>query len=167
MLDKKVRLGFVVASIVSLILLVPLSVVARPIAQPLITEEQPALAHCALIPDCELDHIRGRNGNYYFGLDVIVNLTGRGPLFNMIPNPNNTPGTVNTGTGISFSDPSVTYRAGIGSHQLYQMAQVTGDGNAVRGVLNLDVVVPRSLLNGRVSAASIPRTSLTGLTFRY
>jgi hypothetical protein len=164
MVDKAYRLGWVTALIALLSMLAPLSVLAGP---PLITKELPVLAHCALIPDRELNDIRGRNGNYYFGLDVIVNLAGTGPLFSMTPNPQNTPGTVNTGTGISFSDPNVNYQAGIGSHNLYQMVQVTGDGKIVRGVMNLDVKVPQSMLNGRSSAISLPRASMTGLKFRY
>ena len=167
MVDKTYRLGWAAAFIALLGVLAPLSALAGSTAKPMIMKEMPVLAHCALIPDRELNHIRGRNGNYYFGLDVIVNLTGSGALFTMIPNPNNTPGTVNTASGISFSDPYVNYRAGVGPQQLYQMVQVTGDGKIVRGVMNLDIKVPQSMLNGRDSAPSIPRSSLTGLQFRY
>lgn len=166
MVDKTYRLGLVAVLIVLLAMLAPLSALAGPAAQPLI-EKMPVLAHCAPIPDSELDHIRGRYSTYYFGLDVMVNLTGKGPLFTMTPNPNNTPGTVNTGTGISFSDPNVTYRSGIGLHNLYQTVQVTGDGKTVKGVMNLDVIVPKSLLNGRLSPISLPRPTLTGLKFNY
>jgi hypothetical protein len=164
MIDKTYRLK-VAAFIILLIVLAPLSALAGPAAQPLITNEQPVLAHCDRISDGELEDIRGRYDRYYFGLDVIVNLGGSGPVFTMTPNPNNTPGTVNTATGISFSDPYVNYRAGVAPQQLYQMVQVTGDGKIVRGVMNLDVKVPRSLVNGRVSSFTLPRPSETGLKF--
>ena len=166
MVDKTYRLT-VAAVIVLLAVLAPLSALAGPTAQPQITEKLPVLADCARIPDRELNHIRGRYDKYYFGLDVIVNLTGSGPLCTMTPNPNNTPGTVNTGTGISFSDSNVAYRSGIGSHSLYQMVQVTGDSKIVRGVMNLDIMVPKAMLNGSPSAINLPRHSLTGLRFRY
>ena len=164
MIDKTYRLK-VTAFIILLIVLAPLSALAGPAAQPLITKEQPVLAHCARITDGELEDIRGRYDRYYFGLDVIVNLTGQGVPFTMTPNPNNTPGTNNTGTGISFSDPYVNYQAGIRPQQLYQMVQVTGDGKIVRGVMNLDVKVPRALVNGRVSSFNLPRPSETGYKF--
>jgi hypothetical protein len=167
MVDKTYRLGLVAAFILLLAVLAPLSAWAGPTAKPLIREELPVLAHCALIPDRELDDIRGRNGKYYFGLDVIVNLTGQGVPFTMTPNPNNTPGTINTGTGISFSDPYVNYQAGIRPQQLYQMVQVTGDRKIVMGIVNLNVKVPESLINGRSSAISLPNASLTGIKFRY
>ena len=167
MVDKTYRLGWVTAFMALLGVLAPLSALAGPAAQPLIMKELPVLAHCALVPDRELDGIRGRYDSYYFGLDVIVNLAGTGPIFSMTPNPHNTPGTVNTGTGISFSDPQVNYQAGVGAHNLYQMVQVAGDGKTVRGVMNLDVKVPQTMLNGRSSAISLPRASGTDLKFKY
>jgi hypothetical protein len=167
LVDKTYRLGLVAAVIVLLTVLAPLSALAGPGTQPLIMEQLPVLADCAPISDRKLDNIRGRYDTYYFGLDVIVNLTGTGPLFTMTPNPNNTSGTINTGTGISFSDPYVTYQAGIESHNLYQMVQVTGDGKTVRGVMNLDIIVSKAMLNGSLSAINLPRHSLTGLQFRY
>lgn len=163
MVDKTLQLGLVAAVIVLWAALTPVAALAGPTAKSPIIEELPVLAHCAQVPDRELDHIRGRNGQYYFGLDVIINLTGTGALFTMTPNANNTPGTINTGTGITFSDSSVNYRAGIGSQNLYQMVQVTGDNKIVRGVMNLDVKVPQSLLNGSSSAISLPKAGLTGL----
>lgn len=166
MVDQPYRLK-AAALIVLLTVLAPLSALAGPATQPLIKEKLPVLADCAPIADRELGNIRGRYDTYYFGLDVIVNLTGTGPLFTMTPNPNNTPGTINTGTGISFSDPNVTYQAGIGSHNLYQMVQVTGDGKTVMGVMNLDIMVSKAMLNGSLSAINLPRHSLTGLQFRY
>jgi hypothetical protein len=166
MVDQPYRLK-VAAFIVLLTVLAPLSALAGPATQPLIKEKLPVLANCATISDRELGDIRGRNGSYYFGLDVIVNLAGTGPIFTMTPNPNNTPGTINTGTGISFSDSNVTYQAGIGSHNLYQTVQVTGDGKTVMGVMNLDIIVSKAMLNGSLSPINLPRHSLTGLQFRY
>ena len=167
MIKKTYRLDLVAAFIVLLVMLAPLCALAGPAAQPLMVKKLPVLADCALIPDTELDHIRGRYNDYFFGLDIVVNLTSRGPLFTMTPNPNNTPGTINTGTGISFSDPNVSYRAGIGSQYIYQMVQVTGDGKIVRGVMNLDIMVPQSLLNGRSSAISLPKSGLADLHFKF
>ena len=163
MVDKIYRSGFLAAFLAFLAGLAPPSAWAGSLTQPLITEKLPALADCAVIPDSELSNIRGRNGSYYFGLDIIVNLTGTGAPVTLIPSPNNTPGTINTGTGISFSDPNVNYKAGIGSQSLYQMVQVGGNRNIVRGVVNLDIMVPKSLLNGRLRATSIPRVSPSGL----
>ena len=167
MVDKTLQLGLVAAVIVLLAALTPVAALAGPTAKSLIIEELPVLAHCAQVPDRELDDIRGRNGQYYFGLDVIINLTGTGAPFTMTPNPNNTPGTINTGTGISFSDSNVTYQAGIGAHNLYQMVQVMGDGKTVMGVMNLNIMVSKAMLNGSLSAINLPRHSLTGLQFRY
>jgi hypothetical protein len=167
MVGKTNRLGLVAALIVLLAVLMPLSALAGSAAQSQMVKKQPVLADCAQIPDSELEHIRGRYDTYYFGLDVIVNLTGTSPLVSMTPNPNNTPGTVNTATGISYTDSNVTYRAGIAPQYLYQTVQVAGDGKIVKGVMNLDIMVPQSMLTGSRSGISLPKPSLAGLRSNF
>jgi len=131
--------------------------------QPLMVNYPPILAACAVVSDAELINIRGRYDTYYFGMDIIINLTGSGALFSTVPHANMPAGTIFTPSGISFKDPYVTYQAGIGWQSIFQTVQVMGNGKMVTGVVNLDILVPRSLLTGSLSGISLPKISQIGI----
>jgi hypothetical protein len=131
--------------------------------QPLTVKKPPVLETCPEIFDPELETLCGRYDTYYFGLDVIINLTGSGPFFTLTPHPHMPPGTIVTPTGIRYQDAEVTFMAGVRRHSLYQAVQVTGDRKIVTGVVNLDIMVPRDLVT-RQPLLSLPKASLIGLT---
>jgi hypothetical protein len=141
----------------------PLAVWAGSADRPLMVKKPPILNTCPEIFDPELDTLRGRYDAYYFGLDVLLDLTGSGPFFTLTPHPNLPPDTLATSTGISYQDSEVKYLAGLGRHSLYQAVQVTGDNKIVTGVVNLDIMIPRGMLTGNLRP-SLPKGSLTGLT---
>ncbi len=135
--------------------------------QPVMVEKPPILETCALVSDSELDTMRGCYDAYYFGMDIIVNLTGGTPV-TLVPHPGMPPETVITSTGISYQnslDPSVVYRGGIGPSSIYQTVQVMGDGKIVTGVVNLNILVPQSLFTTGVQGLNLPNGSQTGLNF--
>lgn len=156
------RIGWV-AWLVWLPLLLPLAAGAGSEGHPLVVTKPPILDTCPEMFDAELDTRRGRYDSYYFGLDVRLDLTGSGPFYTLRPHPNLPPGTVATATGISYQDPEVKYRAGLGPDSLYQAVQVTGDQKIVTGVVNLDILVPQRMLT-RQPQMSLPKATLTGLT---
>jgi hypothetical protein len=149
--------------IVLLVAMTPLSAWAGSATQPLMVNTPPILAACAVVSDGELINIRGRYDAYYFGMDIIINLTGSGALFSTAPHANMPPGTIFTPSGISFKDPYVTYQAGIGGQSIFQTVQVMGNGKMVTGVVNLDILVPRSLLTGSLGGVSLPKLSQIGV----
>ncbi len=50
---------------------------------------------------------------------------------------------------------------------LYQTVQVAGDGKSVKGVMNLDIMVPQSMLTGSSSGINLPKSNLAGLHFNF
>lgn len=152
------------ALIVLLVAMAPLSAWADSVTQPLMVNKPAILAACPLVSDGELNNIRGRYDTYYFGMDIIINLTGSGAPFTLSPHPNMPAGTVLSPTGISFKDAYVAYQGGIGRQSIFQMVQVTGNGKMVTGVVNLDILVPKSLLTGGLGGISLPKGSRIGLS---
>ena len=165
MLKKSSLPGLGAALIVLLVAMAPLSAWADSVTQPLMVNKPPILAACAVVPDGELNNIRGRYDTYYFGMDIIINLTGSGVPFTLAPHANMPPGTIFSPTGISFKDANVTYQAGIGRQSIFQMVQVMGNGKMVTGVVNLDILIPRALRIGGLGGISLPKGSLIGLGF--
>lgn len=135
-------------------------------AQPFMVKKPPVLEVCAVMSDSELSNLRGRYDAYYFGLDIIVNLTGSGSPVTLTPHPGIPPETIVSPTGISFKDTNVAYQAGIGQSSVFQSVQVLGDGKLVTGVVNLNIMVPESLLTTGLPGISLPKESLTGLGFK-
>ena len=160
------RISISVAFTVWLTGILPYASRAGSAGQPLMVKKPAILETCPEIFDPELDTMRGRHDALYFGLDVILNLTGSGPFFTLIPHPHMPSGTIVTSTGISYRDPEVTYLAGVDRHSLYQAVQVTGDRKIITGVVNLDIVIPKSMLMRRPTM-SLPKATLTGLTFSH
>jgi hypothetical protein len=152
-----------IAVIVLLVIMLPLASWAGSAGQPLMVKKPPILDTFPEIFDPELATMRGRYDTFYFGLDIILNLTGSGPLFTLNPHPGMPVGTVVTSTGISYQDDDVTYLAGLDRRSIFQAVKVTGDNNIVTGVVNLDILIPQSMLTRR-SPLSLPKGSLTGLT---
>ena len=153
-----------IAVTVLLTVMLPLASWAGSAGQQLMVKKPPILDTFSEIFDPELDTMRGRYDSYYFGLDVILNLTGSGPFFTLTPHPHMPPGTIVTPTGISYQDAEVKYLAGLGRHSLYQAVQVSGDNKIVTGVVNLDILIPKTMFNGRPSLG-LPKGSLIGLTY--
>jgi hypothetical protein len=89
---------------------------------------------CSEIIDPDLDTLRGRYSTYYFGMDVIINCAGTGPLYTL------------------------------GRNSIYQAVQVTGDNKIVTGLVNLDILIPRSILT-RPSDLGLGKGSLTGIKY--
>jgi hypothetical protein len=152
-----------VALTLCLTVLLPSASWAGSAGQTLVVKKPAILETCPEIFDPELDTMRGRYDAYYFGLDVILNLTGLGPYFTLTPHPQMPPGTIATPTGVSYQDPEVTYLAGLGRHSLYQAVKVSGDRKIVTGVVNLDIIVPKNMMT-RPARMSLPKASLSGLT---
>jgi hypothetical protein len=150
--------------IMLLAVMAPLAVLAGPDAQPLVEKRPAVLADCAPLNDNQLEGIRGRYGAYYFGMDIVVNMTGSGPVVSITPHPNMPPGTVATSTGIVYESGNVSYRAGIGPQSVYQGVQVRGDNNIVTGVVNLEIMAPKAMLRGAASTPVIPRPSVFGMS---
>ena len=117
---------------------------------------------CPEIFDPELDTLRGRYATYYFGMDVIINCAGSGPLFTMRPHPNMPPGTVISSTGLSFKDPYVSYLAGVSKNSIFQAVQVTGDNKIVTGLVNIDILIPQSMIT-RPQFPGLGKGSLAGI----
>jgi hypothetical protein len=140
---------------------------AGPAGQPLLVNKPPILDTCPEIIDPDLGTIQGRYDTYYFGMDIIINCTGSGPLCTVRPHPNLPPGTVVSPTGLSFKDGEVSYLAGIGRNCVYQAVQVTGDHKIVTGVVNLDILIPQSMTAGRpdLGLGGISKGSLAGIKY--
>lgn len=139
------RRGWGIACIVLLAILIPRASWAGSSPHTLMVKKPPILDTCPEVFDHELDTMRGRYDAYYFGLDIIINLTGSGPFLTLTPHLNMPLETVITPTGISFRDVNVSYLAGIGRHSVYQSVQVTGDNKIVTGVINLNILIPRTM----------------------
>ena len=148
-----------------LIIMLPLSSPAGSFTPPARVESPAVLHNCSLVSDQELNNIRGRYDTYYFGLDIGINLTGKGVPVSVTPHTNLPAGTVIDPRGISFSDPNVTYKAGIGPQSIYQTVRVAGDNKVVTGVVNLDITVPKSLFTGGLQGIHIPKGTKIGLGF--
>ncbi len=153
-----------VSVIMLLAVMAPLAVFAGPDAQTLVEKRPAVLADRAPLNDNQLEGIRGRYGAYYFGLDIVVNMTGSGPVVSITPHPNMPPGTTVTPTGIVYESGNVSYRAGIGPQSVYQGVQVRGDKNIVMGVVNLDILAPKAMLRGAATTPTIPRPSVFGMS---
>ena len=163
---KSCRIGLLATVLVIfLTLMFPLSSKASPFTQPAMVESPAVLATCSVVPDQELSDIRGRYDTYYFGLDIIINLTGSGVAFNMRPHGNMPPETIVTQRGISFKDANVVYQAGIGRQNIFQTVRVMGDNKIVTGVVNLDILIPKSFLRGGLSGITLPKGSRMGLVY--
>jgi len=161
---KSCRLGLLATALVIFLMgMFPLSSKASPFTQPSMVERPAVLAACSVVSDQELSGIRGRYDTYYFGLDIIINLTGSGPVFATNPHSNMPPGTIVTQRGINFRDPNVSYQAGIGRHNIFQNVRVTGDNKIVTGVVNLDIMIPKSLMMGGHRGLTLPMGSRIGL----
>jgi hypothetical protein len=138
---------------------------ASPFTQPAMVERPAVLATCSVVSDQELSNIRGRYDTYYFGLDIIINLTGSGASFATRPHANMPPETIITQRGISFKDANVIYQAGIGRHNIFQNVGVMGDNKIVTGVVNLDILIPKSRLMGGQRGITLPKGSRMGLIY--
>ena len=149
---------------VFLVALNPLALWAGPAGQPLTVKKPPILDTCPEILDPELDTKCGRYDTYYFGMDVIINCTGSGPLCTVRPHPNMPPETVVSSTGINFKDLQVSYRAGIEKNSIYQAVQVAGDNKIVTGLVNLDILIPKSMIT-RSPDLGLGKGSLAGIKY--
>ena len=98
-------------------------------------------------------------------MDVIINWTGSGPFYTMRPHANMPPETVVSPTGLSFKDPSVSYQAGIGRNSIYQAVQVTGDNKIVTGLVNLDIMIPKSMTTRSPDLGGLGKSSLIGIKY--
>lgn len=143
--------------------LVPLVSWSAPAGQPITVKKPPILDTCPEFSDSELDTRRGRYNTYYFGMDVIINLTGSGPFYTMRPHANMPPETAVNPTGLSFKDPSVSYQAGLGPNSIYQAVQVTGDNKIVTGLVNLDIMIPKSMTTRSPDLGGFGKSSLMGI----
>ena len=161
---KFFRRGWAFAIAVFSMALVPFVSLADPAGQPLMIKKPPILDTCSEIIDPELDTKRGRYNTYYFGMDVTINCTGSGPFFTMSPHPNMPPETVVSPMGLSFKDPHVSYLAGIGRNCIYQAVQVTGDHKIVTGLVNLDILIPKSIIT-RSPDLGLGKGSLAGIKY--
>jgi hypothetical protein len=147
------------------VILSPFALWAGPAGQPLTVKKPPILDSCTEILDPELDTRRGRYDTYYFGMDVIINLTGSGPFYTMRPHANMPPETAVSPTGLSFKDPSVTYQAGLGPKSIYQAVQVTGDNKIVTGLVNLNIMIPKSMTTRSPDLGGFGKSSLMGIKY--
>jgi len=148
---------------VLLAVVIPLAGWAGSASPQLLVTKPPVLDTCPEVFDPELDNIRGRYEAYYFGLDIILDLTGPGPSFTLTPHANMPPETVISPSGISFDDGQVSYRGGIRPHSIFQAVQVTGDKKIVMGVINLNILIPQTMLTGRPAMMGLTKGSLSGL----
>jgi hypothetical protein len=135
---------------------------AGPALQPRVVEQPAILQTLARIPDHELQELRGRYDSYYFGMDIIVNLTGATPSFDIVYHANMPDGVVTSPTGLSYNGDGVAYQAGITKGSVFQTVQVTGDGKIVTGLVNIDITIPQSLLNQPIEM-NLPKGTLEGL----
>jgi hypothetical protein len=163
---KPCLIGLMAASqVIFLMLVFPLLSQASPLNRTAMVEKPAVLAACSKVSDQEMSNIRGCYDKYYFGLDIIINLTGSGALFATRPHGNMPPETVVTQRGISFKDPNVIYQAGIGRHNIFQNVRVMGDNKIVTGVVNLDITIPKSFLRGGLGGIHLPKGSRIGLVY--
>ncbi|MEM4722036.1 MAG: hypothetical protein QXT73_08270 [Candidatus Methanomethylicaceae archaeon] len=114
------------------------------------------------IPDHDLQNLYGRYDNFYFGMDIIVNLTTQLPQVEIRYHNDMPPGVILTPTGMSYYGEGVAYQAGITQGSVFQTVQVTGDNKIIYGIVNLDVTIPQALMVTPLHM-NIPKGTLEGL----
>lgn len=108
------------------------------------------LEMCSLVPDRDLQDIRGCYQSYYFALDVGINLTTTKPSITVTYQANVPDGVAPSFTGnmVSFNNGAVSFQAGVGETALgegiYSVVSVAGNNNIVIANTNININVPNA-----------------------
>lgn len=120
---------------------------------------------CKVVPDQELQRLRGRYDTYYFGLDVAANLNvGTGAFTGQVNfNTNVDPAKVNfSGTQVSYNNGNISYQAGIGATNfgsgIYSAVVLAGTNNIVVSNTNVTLNI-QGLKMPSFTALNTPMTT--------
>jgi hypothetical protein len=114
------------------------------------TETGDILQMCSVVPDRELQDIRGTYQSYYFAMDVGINLTTSKPSFTVTYTANVPDGQAPSfeGNMVSFNNGQVSFQAGVGDTSLgkgiYSVVSVAGSENIVIANTNVNINIPNA-----------------------
>ena len=148
-------------------LIAPPSKKARPVAKPADTRE--VLEVCAVVPEDNLQEMRGTMGVYFFDYSFDINLVAT-PQVSVntnfsaaVPGGNVTnPPNVLNGTTAIYSDPNVSYTAGPTPGGLMSQLVVTGQDNIVSANTQFNIHLPNTATLTRTINV-MPAATLTGI----
>jgi hypothetical protein len=148
----------------ALMVMLPWAAWGGPAPQTLKVEKPSVMEGRPIMTDNELNNMRGRDGEYLFGVNITIDLT-KGGFPTVDPFGNVTSELVPTNGGLAYkyndindNNKDVNWEGGLGPGNVHNMLQINASMTKATGVVNLDLVVPPKLIDsGRPLPLSIPK----------